>query len=53
MQETYGSLSAYTLRSPYFKQDGMTLTVSISDKARSGLSPSNKKPSLTTGLNIK
>ena len=40
MQETYASPSAYTLRSPYFKQDGMTLTVGISDKGRSGLNPS-------------
>ena len=39
MQREYESPSAYTLRSPYFKQDGMTLTVGISDKARSGLSP--------------
>ena len=39
MRREYESPSAYTLRSPYFKQDGMTLTVGISDKARSGLSP--------------
>ena len=39
MEQEYESPSAYTLRSPYFKQDGMTLTVGISDKARSGLSP--------------
>ena len=39
MQREYESPSAYTLRSPYFKQDGMMLTVGISDKARSGLSP--------------
>ena len=39
MQREYESPSAYTLRSPYFKQDGMTLTVGISDRARSGLSP--------------
>ena len=39
MQREYESPSAYTLRSPYFKQDGLTLTVGISDKARSGLSP--------------
>ena len=39
MQREYESPSAHTLRSPYFKQDGMTLTVGISDKARSGLSP--------------
>ena len=39
MEQEYESQSAYTLRSPYFKQDGMTLTIGISDKARSGLSP--------------
>ena len=39
MKKEYESPSAYTLRSPYFKQDGMTLTVGISDKANSGLSP--------------
>ena len=39
MQREYESPSAYTLRSPYFKQEGMTLTVGVSDKARSGLSP--------------
>ena len=38
MEQEYESPSTYTLRSPYFKQDGMTLTVGISDKARSGLS---------------
>lgn len=38
MEQEYESPSAYTLRSPYFKQDGLTLTVGISDKARSGLS---------------
>ena len=40
MEETYANPSAYTLRSPFFRQEGMTLTVGISDKARSGLSPS-------------
>ena len=40
MQREYESPSAYTLRSPYFKQNGLTLTVGISDKANSGLSPS-------------
>ena len=39
MQREYENPSAYTLRSPYFKQDGMTLTVGINDKANSGLSP--------------
>ena len=38
MEREYERPSAYTLRSPYFKQDGLTLTVGISDKARSGLS---------------
>ena len=40
MRKEYESPSAYTLRSPYFKQDGLTLTVGISDKANSGLRPS-------------
>ena len=31
MEEQYESPSAYTLRSPYFKQDGLTLTDGISD----------------------
>ena len=39
MRKEYESPSAYTLRSPYFRQDGMTLTVGISDESRSGLSP--------------
>ena len=39
MEEQYEGPSAYTLRSPYFKQDGMMLTVRISDRSRSGLSP--------------
>jgi len=39
MRREYESPSAYTLRSPYFKQDGMTLTVGVSYKSRSGLSP--------------
>lgn len=38
MEQEYQSPSAYTLRSPFFRQEGMTLTVGISDKARSGLS---------------
>ena len=38
MEQQYESPSAYTLRSPFFRQEGMTLTVCISDKARSGLS---------------
>ena len=40
MQREYESPSAYTLRSPYFRQDGMTLTVGISDRSNGGLSPS-------------
>ena len=40
MQREYKSPSAYTLRSPYFKQDGLSLTVGISDKANNGISPS-------------
>ena len=39
MRKEYESPSAYTLRSPYFKQDGLTLTVGISDKRNSGLAP--------------
>ena len=39
MEQEYESPSAYTLRSPFFRQEGMTLTVGVSDKARSGLSP--------------
>ena len=40
MRKGYESPSANTLRSPYFKQYGLTLTVGISDKANSGLSAS-------------
>ena len=39
MEQEYKSPSAYTLRSPFFRQEGMTLTVGVSDKSRSGLSP--------------
>ncbi len=39
MEQEFKSPLAYTLRSPFFRQEGMTLTVGISDKARSGLSP--------------
>ena len=39
MQETYRSPSSYSLRSAFFRQEGMTLTVGISDKAISGLAP--------------
>ena len=38
MEKEYEIPSAYTLRSPYFKQGGMKLTVSISYRARSRLS---------------
>ena len=38
MEQQYQSPSSYSLRSPFFRQEGMTLTVGISDKARSGLS---------------
>ena len=40
MQETYESPSSWTLRSPIFRQQGMSLLVGISDKANSGLSAS-------------
>ena len=40
MRREYESPSAYTLGSLFFKQDGMTLTVGVSDNSRSGLSPS-------------
>ena len=39
MRKEYESPSAYTLGSPYFKQEGLTLTVGISDRSRGGLSP--------------
>ena len=38
MREQYQSPSSWTLRSPFFRQEGMTLRVGISDKANSGLS---------------
>ena len=38
MRREYESPSAFTLRSPFFRQEGMTLTVGVSDKSRSGLS---------------
>ena len=40
MRKEYRSPSSYSLRSPFFRQKGLTLTVGISDKANSGLSPS-------------
>ena len=39
MRKEYESPSAYTLRSPYFKQNGLELIIGISDESRSGLSP--------------
>ena len=39
MREQYQSPSSWTLRSPFFRQEGMTLRVGISDKANSGLAP--------------
>ena len=39
MRKEYESPNAYTLSSPFFRQEGMTLTVGGSNKARSGLSP--------------
>ena len=39
MRREYESPNAFTLNSPYFKQDGMTLTVGISDRSKGGLSP--------------
>ena len=39
MRREYESPNAFTLNSPYFKQDGLTLTVGISDRSNGGLSP--------------
>ena len=39
MEQQYQSPSAYSLRSPFFRQEGLTVTVGISDRSRSGLSP--------------
>ena len=39
MQREYESPNAFTLNSPFFRQEGMTLTVGISDRSRGGLSP--------------
>ena len=39
MRREYESPNAFTLNSPYFKQDGLTLTVGISDRSKGGLSP--------------
>ena len=40
MMREYKSPSSHTLRSPYFRQEGLTLTIGISDKANNGISPS-------------
>lgn len=39
MRREFDSPSNYTLRSSYFRQDGLTLEVGISDRVNSGLSP--------------
>ena len=39
MRREYESPNAFTLNSPFFRQEGMTLTVGISDRSRGGLSP--------------
>ena len=39
MRREYELPNAFTLNSPYFKQDGLTLTVGISDRSNGGLSP--------------
>ena len=39
MRREYESPNAFTLNSPYFKQDRLTLTVGINDRAKGGLSP--------------
>ena len=39
MRREYESPNAFTLNSPYFKQDGLTLTVGLSDRSNGGLSP--------------
>ena len=39
MRREYESPNAFTLNSPYFKQDGLTLAVGISDRSNGGLSP--------------
>ena len=39
MRREYESPNAFTLNSPYFKQNGLELIIGISDEARSGLSP--------------
>ena len=38
MQDKYSEVTPYTLRSPYFKQNGLELLIGISDKGR-GVSP--------------
>ena len=39
MRREYESPNAFTLNSPFFRQEGMTLTVGISDRSKGGLSP--------------
>ena len=39
MRREYESPNAFTLNSPFFRQEGMTLTVGISDRPRGRLSP--------------
>ena len=38
MQDKYGAVTPFTLRSPYFKQNGLELLIGISDKAN-GVAP--------------
>ena len=38
MKDRYREVTPYSLRSPYFRQDGLTLLIGISDKGR-GVSP--------------
>ena len=40
MQDKYGAVTPFTLRSPYFKQNGLELLIGISDKAN-GVPPQN------------
>jgi len=62
MDSKYQSVSAYTRRSPYFRQNGLQLTIGISDKRNNGISPAQylaptdasqgrfKKPTAPTSL---
>ena len=40
MKDKYGAVTPFTLRSPYFKQNGLELLIGISDKAN-GVPPQN------------